>query len=214
VTRIEPDGETARALAVDLLRSGAVVAIPTDTVYGIAADLALPDAIERLFAAKRRPPEKAVAVLVADAGQAATLGDLGPAATALARRFWPGGLTLVLPVRTGVRLPRVLAAGTTTIGVRVPDHPCPRALAAVLGPLPTTSANLSGEPDARDAGEVAALLGDAVALVVDGGPIHGGPASTVVDCSTARPGVRRGGDTHTGGAAALDEAGVRHAIRR
>ncbi len=215
MTRVEPDGVATRALAVDLLRSGAIVAIPTDTVYGIAADLALPDAIERLFAAKRRPPEKAVAVLLADAEQAATLGNLGPAATALARRFWPGGLTLVLPVRPGVRLPLVLAAGAPTIGVRVPDHPCPRALAAALGPIPTTSANLSGEPDARDAREVAVLLGDAIALVVDGGPIQGGPASTVVDCSVAHPEIRRAGAIPPAAiAAVLDEAGVVHAIDR
>jgi L-threonylcarbamoyladenylate synthase len=212
--RILADGPRARATAVDLLRGGGIVAVPTDTVYGIAADLALPDAIERLFAVKRRPPEKAVAVLLADAGQAAALGDLGPAARVLADRFWPGGLTLVLPVRADARLPRVLAAGTSTIGVRVPDHLCPRALAATLGPLPTTSANLSGHPDARDAREVAALLGDAVALVIDGGPIHGGPASTVVDCGETLPVIRRvGAIAPSSIAAALDAAGIAHAIQ-
>jgi L-threonylcarbamoyladenylate synthase len=159
--RILPDGDVARAEAVDLLRAGLIVALPTDTVYGIAADLALPDAIERLFAAKRRPPEKALAVLLADTDQAETLGILGPAARALGERFWPGGLTLVLPVRPGVVLPRVLAAGSPTIGVRVPDHDAPRAIARAMGPLPTTSANVSGEADARDAQEIAALLGDA-----------------------------------------------------
>ena len=111
----------------------------------------------------------------------------------LAERFWPGGLTLVLPVRPDVTLPGVLAAGTPTIGVRVPDHAAPRALAAALGPLPTTSANLSGQPDARDAAEVAATLGEAIALVIDGGPIRGGPASTVVDCTTDRPAILRSG---------------------
>ena len=192
-TRVLPDGDAARAEAVELLRAGRIVAIPTDTVYGIAADLALPDAIERLFAAKRRPPEKAVAVLLADAAQAWSLGVPSPAARLLAERFWPGGLTLVLPVRPDVTLPGVLAAGTPTIGVRVPDHAAPRALAAALGPLPTTSANLSGQPDARDAAEVAATLGEAIALVIDGGPIRGGPASTVVDCTTDRPAILRPG---------------------
>lgn len=191
--RILPDGEAARVEAVDLLRAGLIVALPTDTVYGIAADLALPDAIERLFAAKRRPPEKAVAVLLADMDQAATLGILGPAARALGERFWPGGLTLVLPMRPGAALPRVLAAGSPTIGVRVPDHDAPRAIARAIGPLPTTSANVSGEPDARDAQEIATRLGDAVALVIDGGPIHGGPASTVVDCTQDLPVIRREG---------------------
>jgi L-threonylcarbamoyladenylate synthase len=191
--RILPDGEAARAEAVERLRAGLIVAVPTDTVYGIAADLALPDAIERLFAAKRRPPEKAVAVLLADITQAETLGNMTPHARVLGERFWPGGLTLVLPVRPGAVLPRVLAAGAPTIGVRVPDHDAPRAIARTLGPLPTTSANVSGEVDARDAQEIAARLGDAIALVIDGGPIHGGPASTVVDCTWDLPVIRREG---------------------
>jgi L-threonylcarbamoyladenylate synthase len=191
--RILPDGEAARAEAVELLRAGLIVAVPTDTVYRIAADLALPDAIERLFAAKRRPPEKAVAVLLADMAQAATLGEITPHARVLGERFWPGGLTLVLPVRPDAILPRVLAAGAPTIGVRVPDHDAPRAIARTLGPLPTTSANVSGEVDARDAQEIAARLGAAIALVIDGGPIHGGPASTVVDCTWDLPVIRREG---------------------
>jgi L-threonylcarbamoyladenylate synthase len=211
--RILPDGDAARAEAVDLLRAGGIVAVPTDTVYGIAADMALTDAIERLFAAKRRPPEKAVAVLLADVEQASTLGVMGPAARALGERFWPGGLTLVLPLRPGVLLPRVLAGGAPTIGVRVPDHPAARALARVLGPLPTTSANVSGEPDARDAQEIAALLGDALALVIDGGPIHGGPASTVVDCTLDLPVIRREGAIPAERIVeTLQAAGLLHAI--
>ncbi len=207
--RILPDGDAARAEAVNLLRRGGIVAVPTDTVYGIAADMALPDAIERLFAAKRRPPEKAVAVLLADASQAEALGVMSPAARVLGERFWPGGLTLVLPVRSGVHLPRVLAGGAQTIGVRVPDHPVPRALAAILGPLPTTSANVSGEPDARDAQEIAGRLGEALALVIDGGPIRGGLASTVVDCTGERPVVRRlGAIPEAEIARALAEAGL------
>ena len=211
--RVLPDGDAARAEAAALLRAGRIVAIPTDTVYGIAADLALPDAIERLFAAKRRPPEKAVAVLLADADQAWSLGVASRAASVLAERFWPGGLTLVLPVRPEVTLPGVLAAGTPTIGLRVPDHAAPRALAAALGPLPTTSANLSGKPDARDAEEVAATLGEAIALVLDGGPIRGGPASTVVDCTTDRPAILRSGAIDPSVLArVLDEAGIQHAL--
>ena len=211
--RILPDGDATRAEAAGLLRAGRIVAIPTDTVYGIAAWLDLPDAIERLFAAKRRPPEKAVAVLLADVDQAATLGVLTPAARALGERFWPGGLTLVLPVLPGAVLPRVLAAGAPTIGVRVPDHDAPRALARLLGPLPTTSANVSGEPDSRDAAEIAARLGDAIALVIDGGPIHGGPASTVVDCTLDPPVIRRVGAIPSAAIVeALVAAGLRAAI--
>ncbi|MDQ1323882.1 MAG: L-threonylcarbamoyladenylate synthase [Chloroflexota bacterium] len=211
--RILPDGAAARAEAVELLRAGLIVAVPTDTVYGIAADLALPDAIERLFAAKRRPPEKAVAVLLADMAQAETLGNITPHARVLGERFWPGGLTLVLPVRPGAVLPRVLAAGAPTIGVRVPDHDAPRAIARSLGPLPTTSANVSGEVDARDAQEIAARLGDAIALVIDGGPIHGGPASTVVDCTWDLPVIRREGAIPAELIVEeLERAGLLHAI--
>ena len=211
--RILPDGPGARAEAVELLRAGRIVAVPTDTVYGIAADIALPDAIERLFAAKQRPPEKAVAVLLADEAQAGALGIVGPAAAALGGRFWPGGLTLVLPVRPEARLPRVLAGGAPTIGVRVPDHAAPRAIAQALGPLPTTSANRSGESDARDAREIAERLGDSIALVLDGGPIHGGPASTVVDCTGERPVIRRVGAIPPAEiAAVLDAAGIAHDV--
>jgi len=211
--RLVPDIPAAHAEAVELLRAGGIVAVPTDTVYGIAADMALPDAIERLFAAKGRAPEKAVAVLLADAAQAAELGVLSPAASVLAERFWPGGLTLVLPVRHEARLPRVLAGGAPTIGVRVPDHPTPRALAAVLGPLPTTSANRSGEADARDAQEILERLGDSLALVLDSGPIRGGPASTVVDCTLEWPSILREGAIPAASiAAALTEAGLAHAI--
>lgn len=208
-----PDGDDARTRAAGFLREGRIVAVPTDTVYGIAAWLDLPDAIERLFAAKRRPPEKAVAVLLADVEQAWTLGVPSPAAQVLGERFWPGGLTLVLSVRPEARLPRVLAAGAPTIGVRVPDHDAPRALARLLGPLPTTSANVSGEADARDAREIAERLGPALALVIDGGPIHGGPASTVVDCTLERPEVRRVGAIPPATlAAALDAARIAHRL--
>ncbi len=211
--RIVPDGDGARAEAVEHLRAGRIVAVPTDTVYGIAADMALPDAIVRLFAAKRRPPEKAVAVLLADLEQAEAIAWLRPQARLLGERFWPGGLTLVLPLLRGVRLPAELA-GIGTVGVRIPDHDAPRALARALGPLPTTSANLSGAPNAADAAEVAATLGDAVALVIDGGPIAGGPASTVVDCTSDRPAVlREGAIPGWLIAETLERGGHRHAIR-
>jgi L-threonylcarbamoyladenylate synthase len=212
--RIVPDGAAAREEAIAALRAGEIVAVPTDTVYGIAADLALPDAIERLFAAKQRPPDKAVALLIADADQAAVHGEVGPAARVLGERFWPGGLTLVLPMRAGSRLPRILVAGSPTVGVRVPDHDAPRALAAALGPLPTTSANRSGEPELPDALSIAATLGEAISLVLDGGPAPGGPASTVVDCTRERPRVVRAGAVPPSLIAeALEASGIEHAIQ-
>ncbi|HEX5149497.1 MAG TPA: L-threonylcarbamoyladenylate synthase, partial [Candidatus Limnocylindrales bacterium] len=167
--RVVRDDPAGRAEAIDVLRAGGIVALPTDTVYGIAVALATPGGIERLFHVKQRPPDKAIALLLADAAQAGELGLVSPAAAALAAALWPGPLTLVLPARPDAALPDVLAAGARTVGVRLPDHPAPRALAAAVGPLPTTSANLSGRPDPLDAGTVVAELGGSVDLVLDGG---------------------------------------------
>jgi L-threonylcarbamoyladenylate synthase len=191
--RSVPDGEPGRREAIEVLRAGGVVALPTDTVYGIAVALGAPGGIERLFAAKRRPPDKGIMLLLDDAAQAETIGIMTPAAAALAAAFWPGGLTLILRQRTDVSLPAVLTGGARTIGLRVPDHAAPRALAGGVGPLPTTSANISGLPEAVDAAGILDELGDAVDLILDGGPAHGGPASTVVDCSGPSLRVLRAG---------------------
>lgn len=180
--RIAPDDEAGRATAIAALHAGGVVALPTDTVYGLAVSGALDGAVERLYAAKDRPPDRAIAILCADRAQAETLVTFTPAAARLADAFWPGGLTLVLPVRPGA-LPAAYPPDTHTLGVRVPGHACPRALATALGPLPTTSANRSGEPEAGSAAEIVTLLGPALAAVVDGGPAPGGPPSTVVDAT-------------------------------
>lgn len=216
--RCLPDGPEARAEAIRELRSGAIVALPTDTVYGLAVAATTPDGIERLFAAKGRPPDRAVALLVADTAQAEAVGTLTPAARALADAFWPGGLTLVLPRRVDRPLPVALTAGgatdPATVGLRVPAHDAPRALAAALGPLPTTSANRSGEPEARDAAEIAARLGAAVALILDAGPAGGGPPSTVVDVSGPVPRVLREGAIPSARiAAALRDAGLAEPAR-
>ena len=184
MTRRLPDDEAGRSEAIRILRDGGIVAIPTDTVYGLAVAMDRPGAIERLFEAKGRSSDRAVAVLLADLGQAETLGVLGPAAHALGEAFWPGGLTLVVAQRPDrPPLPAALTGGRPTIGLRVPDHPCPRALAAALGPLPTTSANLSGEPELLDADAIESRLGERLDLVLDGGAARGGSPSTVVDVS-------------------------------
>jgi L-threonylcarbamoyladenylate synthase len=211
--RIVPDDAAGRAAAVEVLRAGGVVALPTDTVYGIAVALDTPGGIERLFRVKRRPPDRGIALLLDSAEQAATIGRMTPAATALAEACWPGGLTVVVAERDGVTLPPALAGATSTVGLRVPDHPAPRALAAAVGPLPTTSANVSGEPEARDAAEIVAQLGDSIELILDGGPAHGGPASTVVDCTEGRPRVLRVGAVPISLVAeVLDAAGVTHTV--
>jgi L-threonylcarbamoyladenylate synthase len=176
----DPEGY---AEAARILRSGGVVALPTDTVYGIGVALDAERGIERLFEAKRRPPDRAIMLLLDSTAQAQSIGAWPPAAAALAEAFWPGGLTIVVDQLPGVGLPPELTAGAPTIGLRMPDHACPRALAAAVGPLPVTSANLSGLPPARDAAELEDQLGDAVDCIIDGGPAHGGPASTVVDCT-------------------------------
>lgn len=184
-----------------MLRAGGIVALPTDTVYGIAVALATPGGIERLFHVKQRPAEKGIALLIADTAQASSLGEFPPAGAALARELWPGPLTLVLPVRSDGALRRFLARGSATIGVRLPDHPAPRALAAAVGPLPTTSANLSGQPDLVDAASVVGELGDCIDLVLDGGPTPGSRPSTVVDVTVDPPAILRVG--------AIDEVRIR-----
>jgi L-threonylcarbamoyladenylate synthase len=191
--RIVPDDDAGRAEAIEALRAGGIVALPTDTVYGIAVALDTPGGVEALFAAKRRPPDKGIMLLLADAAQAPAIGQWPPAAAALAEAFWPGGLTVIVAQRPDVALPAALTGGAPTIGLRVPDHPAPRALAAAVGPLPTTSANISGLAEAGDAVEIVAQLGESVALVLDGGVAHGGPASTVVDCTVEPPRILRVG---------------------
>ena len=199
--RVVPDGPAGRAEAVRVLRAGGVVALPTDTVYGIAVALETAGGIERLFEIKGRSPEKAVALLLAEAAQASTVGEFPPAAAALAAALWPGPLTLVLRLRPDADLPAVLTGSGPTIGVRLPDHPAPRALAAAVGPLPTTSANLSGRPDSLLAATVVEELGDSVDLVLDGGQTPGSRPSTVVDLTTDPPAILRLG--------LIDEARVR-----
>jgi L-threonylcarbamoyladenylate synthase len=214
MARIVADDGAGRAEAIATLQRGGVVAIPTDTVYGLAVALATPGGIERLFHVKQRSPDKGIMLLLADAAQASELGILTPAATALADACWPGGLTLVVRQRPDVPLPEVLTASQPTIGLRVPDHAVPRALARSVGPLPVTSANVSGQPEAADALAIQALLGDAIDLIVDGGQAAGGPASTVVDCARDRPRILREGAIAADRLAAiLDTAALPHDLR-
>jgi L-threonylcarbamoyladenylate synthase len=162
------------ARAADLLRSGELVAFPTDTVYGIGCRTGDPQALARIFAAKRRDPEKAVPWLVAGLDDVAAAGyALDDRGSALAGRFWPGALTLVLPA----------TSGSGTQGFRVPAHPATLALLAAVGPLAVSSANRSGEPETHDADDVAIAFADAdePAAILDGGRVPGGVASSVLD---------------------------------
>jgi L-threonylcarbamoyladenylate synthase len=211
--RVFPDDASGRAEAIDVLRHGGIVAMPTDTVYGVGVALDAHEGLPRLFAAKDRPPDRAIVLLVADIEQAATVGVMTRAALTLAERFWPGGLTLVLAQTPNAALPAVLTGGAATIGVRLPDHESPRALAAALGPLPVTSANVSGEPAAATADEAMDQLGARIDLILDGGPARGGVPSTVVDCSGERPRILRAGAVPSAEIArTLDAAGIPHAV--
>jgi L-threonylcarbamoyladenylate synthase len=173
------------ALVAEALRAGGAVVIPTDTVYGLAARAADPGATARLFELKGRAAEVPLAALCADVDQALALCEepVPPSVRAVAERWWPGPLTLVLPRRAGLDLQ--LGEPESTIGVRVPDHALVRAVAREVGPVAATSANRHGEPTPATAAEVSAALGPGVALVIDGGPLVD-RASTVVD-ATQRP---------------------------
>jgi L-threonylcarbamoyladenylate synthase len=166
--------------AAEALRGGAIVGLPTETVYGVAVRPE-PGPLDRLIAAKGRAPDKGIAVLIDDAAQVEELVELPDAARRLAERFWPGALTLVLGLRPDVELPAALTGGGRRLGVRLPDHPVPRALARELGPIAVTSANRSGERDALEAEGLRRQLGGSIALIIDGGPVPGsGTPSTVV----------------------------------
>jgi len=166
--------------AVGALERGEVVALPTETVYGLAADASNPDAIERLFELKGRPNSVPLPLAVAAVEWVpdwASVDD--PRLERLARRWWPGPLTVVLPARDEVS--RVLTGGRATIAVRVPDQEQARAVIARFGrAVALTSANVHGEPEARSADEVAATFGLQVAAIVDGGPSSIGEPSTIV----------------------------------
>jgi L-threonylcarbamoyladenylate synthase len=172
------------AAAASALASGGIVGLPTETVYGLGV-VPRPEALEALVAAKQRPLDKGIPLLVDGLDQLGAIVVVGRLARRLAERFWPGPLTLVLPVADPGQLPTLLTGGRDSVAVRVPDHPTPRALARELGPLAVSSANRSGQPEARTALELVEELGASLALVLDDGPVRGGVASSVVSLDAA-----------------------------
>jgi L-threonylcarbamoyladenylate synthase len=180
-------------LAVRWLADDRVIAFPTDTVYGLGAHAFHPQAVRKLFRVKARDTQKAIPLLlgcVEDLPLVAT--NIPEVGWQLARRFWPGALTMVLPKAASVL--DELTGGAPTVAVRVPDHPLTARLVAGLGaPLAATSANLSGQPPATTAGEVRQALGRRVHLILDGGECRGKVASTVVDCTVWPPAILRRG---------------------
>ena len=222
ILKIDDDPQTALQAAAEVLGAGGVVGIPTDTVYGLAAVASQPEAVERLAEMKGRSKSQPIAVLVADADQAESLvGELSVEAATLMDAFWPGPLTIVLPVTEGkAAVADVLLGRETakaTIGIRCPAHNWVRELASQVGPIAATSANQHGMPPSTTVEEVVQAFGntdepdtenanenargktteDSVAkkkpdLVIDGGPSTTA-ASTVVDCLTTHPKVLRKG---------------------
>jgi len=180
VTAIAADS-AGIARAVALLRAGGIVALPTETVYGLAADARNAKAVARIYAAKGRPGFNPLIVHVVDLAAAEQLVIVGATARALAARFWPGPLTLVLPAREGNGIVPIVAAGLPTLAVRVPAHPVMQAILSRIGqPLAAPSANASGAISPTTAAHVAASLGDRVPLIIDDGATPGGLESTIV----------------------------------
>lgn len=189
VVRVGEKGVIEQAVAV--LRAGGLVAFPTDTVYGLGSLPSKPDAVTRIYQAKGRNASNPIALLLADVENVHHFAELPAAAYPLVRRFWPGGLTLVLLKTTAV-IDKISTG--PTVGVRIPDLAFARDLIrAAGGVLAVTSANLSGEPAAFTAQEVLEQLDGRIELLIDGGRCAGGIPSTVLDCTVWPPVVLRHG---------------------
>ena len=186
--------EPGLAEAVARLCRGELVALPTETVYGLAADAADERAVAAIFAAKGRPNFNPLIVHYADAADARRDVTFSQTADVLARRFWPGPLTLVLPRAADCRISLLASAGLDTVAVRVPDHEVARAAITAAGhPLAAPSANTSGAVSPTSAAHVAESLGGKISLILDGGPCRVGVESTVIDLTTTPPAILRPG---------------------
>lgn len=191
---ILPPSPDAIAEAARLLRAGRLVVLPTETVYGLAGDATDDRAVATIFAAKGRPRFNPLIVHYADTTEARRDAGFSDTAEALARRFWPGPLTLVLPRAPNGRVSLLACAGLDTVAVRIPDHAVARAVIAAAGlPLAAPSANPSGAVSPTSATHVTESLGAHVSLILDGGPCRVGVESTVLDLSGPRPAILRPG---------------------
>jgi L-threonylcarbamoyladenylate synthase len=179
--------------AVEALLLGGVIAAPTDTLYGVMANALNEDAVARVFATKGRVDASPLPIFVSRVCELYNYGrDIPDIALRLAERFWPGKLTIV--VRRSEQIPSLVSGGLGTVGVRIPNHPVPRAIVGRLGaPVTATSANLSGAPPLTSGSDVAQVLGRALDLVYDGGQLAPSPPSTVVDVTVQPPKVLREG---------------------
>ena len=193
-TQILPAGEAALAAAARCLAEGGLVAFPTETVYGLGADATNPAAIARLYQAKGRPAFNPLIAHVRDIEAAMRMARFDARAAALAKAFWPGPLTLVLPKAEGCPVADLATAGLETIAIRVPAHATAREiLRAFGGPVVAPSANLSGHVSPTTAAHVQGDLKGRIDLIVDGGPVEVGVESTIVGCFDAPVLLRPGG---------------------
>jgi L-threonylcarbamoyladenylate synthase len=182
------------AQAATALREGKLVAFPTETVYGLGGDATSDRAVAAIYAAKGRPSFNPLIVHVGNFAAAAKLVEVTPQAETLARKFWPGALTLVLPRKAHCGLSLLVSAGLDSAAIRVPAHPAAQGLLSMSGlPLAAPSANPSGKMSPTRAEHVAATLGDKVAAIIDGGPCKVGIESTVVSLLNATPRILRPG---------------------
>ena len=179
--------------AVVMLRVGGIICFPTDTLFALGADAFDPEAVERIYRAKGRDHGQGLPVLLADAEQLSQVAvDVPDSAWKLARRYWPGALTMV--VKRSPDLPEIVSGGAATVAVRVPDHPVARQLIRAFGrPVIGTSANRAGSSDARSMKDVMEELGPWLDYAVGEGTLPAGKPSTIVDLTTARPQVLREG---------------------
>ena len=184
---------TAIEQAGALLRAGEVVGIPTETVYGLAADALNPQAVAHIFEAKGRPQDNPLIVHIADLESVKDIAtSFPPQARALAEAYWPGPMTIILPKQD--KIPMVTSGGLNTVGIRFPSHPLAQAIIRAAGtPLAAPSANLSGRPSTTTAQHVMEDLNGKIAAVVDGGPCSVGVESTVVSLCGERPRLLRPG---------------------
>jgi L-threonylcarbamoyladenylate synthase len=189
---IQQSHKQAISKASSILQAGGIIAIPTDTVYGIACLVNNPASIKQLYSIKERDHLKAIPVLIGSFAQMQLIAkDFSESAKILAHHFWPGALTLV--VNKHQTLPPILST-YPTVGIRMPNHNWLRKLMEVCGPLAATSANISGEPSLTSAHEVLDSLGKKVDLLIDGGTCKDGIASTVVDCTVSPVNILRAGN--------------------
>lgn len=183
------DKPAAIESAVALLKEGEIIAFPTDTVYGLASDAFHAPGIIKLFEAKGRDSNKAISILIGSNDQIKSITNhMTKLARKLTERFWPGGLTVIVPRKEN--LPELIST-TKNIGIRIPDHPVALELLRTFGPLATTSANLSGGSNPQSAIEVFDQLNGRVPLILNGGICPGGVPSTVVDCTGEKPVILR-----------------------